>query len=73
MVRTIHMPLHNKQGRIVHTATIRSDWTTSDYDLLKKMFPGTDFRTVRVRYPIDFINKKHHHTDFSSLYRKELI
>ena len=73
MIRTINMPLHNKQGKIVHIATVRSDWGASDYNFLKEMFLGTHFRTVRIRYPIDFINKKHHHTDFSSMYRKEFI
>jgi hypothetical protein len=73
MIRTINIPLHNETGRIIHTATIRSDWKDRNYDSLKEMFPHTHFKTNRVKYPINFIGEKYHNTNFNSLYHKELI
>lgn len=72
MIRTLYAPLH-QTGKVVHTATIRSDWKDSDFALLNEMFPRTSIKTVRETISVSYLGQEYHHTDFNSLYRKQLI
>ena len=72
MLRTLYAPLHHT-GRVIHTATIRSDWKDSDFALLNEMFPHACIKTARETIPISYLGQEYHHTDFNSLYRKQLI
>ena len=72
MVRTLYVNLY-RQSRVVHTATIRSDWQDSDYEKLAKDFPNTYIKTASGTIPVDLLGREWHHTDFQSLSRKKLL
>jgi len=72
MIRTLYAPLH-QSGRVVHTATIRSDWNGYDFSLLNEMFPAACIKTTKETIPLSYLGNEWHHTDFNSLYHKRLI
>jgi hypothetical protein len=60
-----------RQGRLVHTATIRSDWRESDYKKLAEDFPDTYIKTARETIPVSYLGQAYHNTDFKSLAHKQ--
>lgn len=72
MVRTLYINLY-RQSRLIHKATIRSDWQDSDYKKLAEDFPNTYIKTERETIPVHLLGFKWHHTDFQSLSRKKLL
>lgn len=68
-VRTLYIPLLGGKGPVktlIHTATVRSDWTAADFDDLEKQFSGTWVKTRGKRFfPIRYLK----HYTFNQLSR----
>ncbi|MBU1067357.1 hypothetical protein KKE60_06190 [Patescibacteria group bacterium] len=72
LIKTIYLKLYSK-SRLVYTATVRSDWTISEFTELARLFPDTYIRTARSTIPVRLLGQKYHNTDFLSLSRKKLL
>lgn len=66
MIKTLYVPIYRKE-RIVHLATVRSDWKQSTYDLLAEDFPGCHVKSASLSCALIWLGKKWHNTDFRGM------
>ena len=72
MERTLYVNLY-LGGKVIHKATIRSDWKDKDYQKLDEDFPGAYIKTGSGTIPVRLLGQEYHHTDFQSLLRKKIL
>jgi len=62
-IKTVYVPIW-QEHRIVHTATITSDWTPGDYDALRTMFPGGYMRVASGYRGLSYLGDAFHCASF---------
>lgn len=71
-IRTVYLPIR-RMGKVVHIATVRSDWTWADFAELDHLFPGGYVLTSRYRTPLSFLGSAYHNTTFDHIARWKFI
>jgi hypothetical protein len=65
-LETLHIPIY-KNNRIIHVATVRSDWNEYDFESFRGIFDGCSIVSKNTKCPAWLIGKKDHGTDFNHL------
>ena len=78
-IKTLHIPIYRSDSKrntyqalkatakLVHTATIRSDWDEAAFTGLRDMFPDGYMISKSVVMPIQYVGQKSNYTDFRGL------